>query len=291
MSAATFLPRQAWQPLTPRGVAAFALAPLNRLWLAHGVVAMLCAVTTVWFVNTSWLPVIRQALARLPSGAGIRAGRLHWVGDSPVRLAENRFLALVVDEKDVRAGGRVADFEVVFRGTNVALSSLLGSVQVAYPPQGWILSLDPAEAIPWWGAWESPLQALLGVAVALSLMIVWFVLATLYCPFVRLFGLSIHRQLGWGASWKLAAASLMPGATLMIIGLFCYATLGFDLIRVSLIFLLHFLTGWVYLVVASYFLPTVAESAAASESSFDRSGKTPPAPPPPQNPFASSPKS
>ena len=41
----------AWEPFTPRGVAAFAGAGLGRLWLVQFVVAMLAAAAVVWFVH------------------------------------------------------------------------------------------------------------------------------------------------------------------------------------------------------------------------------------------------
>jgi hypothetical protein len=43
MSDTNIMPRQAWQPFTPRGVAAFAAASLGRLLLVQGLVAALVA--------------------------------------------------------------------------------------------------------------------------------------------------------------------------------------------------------------------------------------------------------
>src|SRR5579859_4979404 len=87
----------AWQPLTPRGVAAFADATFGRLFLFQGVVAALSALVVVWFVATHWFPTIKGGIDRLPAHGSIQAGQLNWGGDSPRLLAESRFLALVID--------------------------------------------------------------------------------------------------------------------------------------------------------------------------------------------------
>jgi hypothetical protein len=287
MSDSTTPPGFAWQPFTPRGVAAFSTAPWGRLLAVQGVVALLCGALAVWFVSADWLPVAREALGRLPAGAAIRGGVLRWNTNTPVRLAENRFLALVVDAKDAGMMGRVADLEIALHERRVTAASILGYVQMPYPAGGWVLSLDPAEAIPWWGAWEWPLRAVLGLAVMAGLMILWFALATVYCPAVWLFGFFANRWLGLAGSWKLSGAALMPGALVMGLGLFAYGALGLDLIRLGLVFVLHLVTAWVYLVASPFFLPLVPDVAAPSENPFAQPGhEDTPAPEPPENPFA-----
>ncbi len=282
------LPLQAWQPFTPRGVAAFAAARVGRLWLVQLLVAGVCATVVVWFVSADWLPVVRQAVGRLPPGACVRAGRLEWTAATPMRLAENRFLALVVDAKDAGTEGRVADLELVLHQTHLALGSLLGDVPVAYPSRGWSVSLDLATAAPWWGAWESPLLVMLWIGVVLGLMATWFVLATLYSPFVWAFGFFANRRLGWGAGWKLGGAALMPGAAVLVAGLVGYGALGLDLIRLGVLFLLHVITGWVYLLVSPYFLPVVQEAKSDPANPFGEASGGGAAPSSKgQNPFAS----
>src|SRR6185295_4390797 len=87
----------AWQPLTPRGVAAFARAPMWRLWLVQFLFAAAVAATVGWFLHVNWFPIIQQAVRRLPEQGEIRAGRLDWTNASPQLLAEGRFLAVSVD--------------------------------------------------------------------------------------------------------------------------------------------------------------------------------------------------
>ena len=287
MNDSTTQPGFAWQPFTPRGVAAFAAAPWGRLLVVQGLVAALCGALAVWFVSVNWLPVPREAIGRLPSGAAIRGGVLRWSTNTPVRLAENRFLALVVDTKGSGRMGGVADIKVALHATHFTVASILGYVQIPYPTGGWSLSLDPAEAIPWWGAWEGPLRAVLGLAVTAGLMTLWMGLATLYCPAVWLFGFFSNRWLGLAGSWKLCGAALMPGALVMGLGLFAYGALGLDLIRLGLVFVLHLLTGWVYLVASPFFLPLVPDVIAPSANPFAEAGyEDGSAPEPPENPFA-----
>jgi hypothetical protein len=287
MSETDFMPRHAWQPFTPRGVAAFALAPLGRLLLVQLVVAAFTAALLVWLVASNWLPVAREAIAGLPPGAAVRDGLLRWTTNTPVRLAENRFLALVVDARDTGRLGRVADLEVALHDTHFTVASLFGYAQFRYPAAGWVLSLDSAEVVPWWGAWELPLLAMLGAGAMLGLMAIWFVLATVYCLGAWALGLLANRKLGVRASWKLGGAALMPGALVLDLGLFSYGALGMDLIRLGLFFLLHLVAGWVYLGLSPYFLPRAAEADAVSGNPFAPPGQ--PENPPAsreQNPFA-----
>lgn len=281
------MPGSAWQPFSPRGVAAFAFAPWGRLLLVQGVVAMVCAAIVVWFVRTGWIPVVRETIPNLPAGAGVRGGILRWTTNTPVRLAEDRFLALVVDAQDTATAGRVADLEVTLHERHFTVASLLGEVRIAYPSGGWRLSLDAAEAGPWWGAWETPVLGLLFVAVTLGLMLTWFLLATLYCPAVWFFGVFINRWLGLAGSWKLSGAALMPGAAVVALGLVGYGVLGLDLIRLGLFFLLHLVTGWVYLAASPFFLPALPEAKTPAGNPFALEGSAKPARPrKDDNPFA-----
>jgi hypothetical protein len=255
-------PGRAWLPLTPRGVAAFAVAPWGRLLLAQGVVALFCAGVFVWFIAARWLPVAREAIARLPAGAAIRGARLQWTTNTPVRLAENRFLALAVDAQDTSAGGRVADLEITLHSTHLTARSLLGQARMNYPaPPGWVLRLDRDAAIPWWGAWETPLLTALGVTLALGLMALWFSVAVCYAPFIWGLGRLLQHPLGAGASWKLGGAALMPGALLLALGVAGYGAQALDLIRLGLVFLLHFVAGWVYVVAGACFVPPAPPAA------------------------------
>ena len=59
----------AWEPLTPRGVAAFARASWGRLWLAQLIVALLAGAVTTWFLYEEWLPVVYEIAGPLLESA------------------------------------------------------------------------------------------------------------------------------------------------------------------------------------------------------------------------------
>ena len=122
MSASDKTAQFAWQPLTVRGVAAFASARLGRLLLVQFIVALLTTASVVWFVHRAWFPIIGEAIRALPAEGRIRSGRLDWPGPSPVCLADGRFLAFIVDldhtgearspaHVQVKAAGGIRDFD------------------------------------------------------------------------------------------------------------------------------------------------------------------------------------
>jgi len=155
MNKPTMVPPRAWLPLTPRGVAAFARAPLGRLLLVQSVVAVVVAVVLVGFVSQHWSPVVQAAVRALPEGAAIRHRALQWPTNTPVRLAENRWLALGVNPGGAGRLGRVADLEITLCSNHVRTASLFGYMKWPYP-KGYIISLAPLDVIPWWQAWQAP---------------------------------------------------------------------------------------------------------------------------------------
>lgn len=272
MSGTPITPRHAWQPLTPRGVAAFATAPVGRLWLAQLAVAILVAVMIVWFVSANWFPVVREALRNLPSGALIRFGTLHWPNPSPVKLGESRALALTVDLQDAGSLGRVADVELALHERRFTVTSLLGYLEFPYP-RNWTITLARTEALAWWGAWEWALLTLLGVAVVLGLLLLWLVLGTVSCPLARGAAFFANRRLNWLGSWKLTGAAMLPAAFLVMTGLFFYGWLGMDLVKLLLFYLLHFVTTWIYIGVSPFFLPKDPAARSWSGNPFVPGGR------------------
>src|SRR2546423_14755104 len=61
------IPPAAWQPFTPRGVAAFASAGFGRIFLLLCTSALLSTGTVVWFLNTAWFPTFQAAIHELPA--------------------------------------------------------------------------------------------------------------------------------------------------------------------------------------------------------------------------------
>ena len=133
MSASADKAQIAWQPLTPRGVASFAHASLGRLLLVQLLVALLTAGATIWFLNTGWFPTINEAIRGLPPQGEIRSATLYWTGPSPARLAENRFLAVIVDLDHVGTARSPAHVQVELGRADLKVYSVLGDFQCAYP--------------------------------------------------------------------------------------------------------------------------------------------------------------
>src|ERR1051326_5853392 len=169
----------AWQPLTPRGVAAFAAASCGRLWLVQLVVAGFAGLCVIWFLNRAWSPVVAGAIQQLRGQSEIRRAKLSWAGPTPQVLGENRFVAVAVDLKHEGQARSPAHVQVELGENTVKIISIFGFMESAYPDR-WRVGLSRAEAEPWWGAWKPALLALSGGGTAIALMANWAVLGLLY---------------------------------------------------------------------------------------------------------------
>jgi hypothetical protein len=243
----------AWEPLTPRGVAAFAHARLGRLLLVQFIVAILTAVAVDFFLDVSCFPTISAAIKQLPDQGEIRANRLNWHGESPVLLAEGGFLAFDVDLEHTGQIQSPAQVRIEFGRESVRVFSLLGYHEWNYPP-GWIMAFNRTDLEPLWGAWKPDLPAIATGAVIVGLMLSWAFLATVYFFPARLICFFADRDLNFRQSWRLAGAALMPGALLLTAAIAFYALGALDLIQMSFAFGAHFVLGWIYLFISPLFL-------------------------------------
>ena len=267
----------AWQPLTPRGVAAFAHGSWRRLLMVQSVFAVLASATAVWSVSHAWLPVCEQAIRHMPPQGEIRFGKLDWHGEPAERLADSPWLAFSVDLTHSGQTRSPAHIQVEFGQSDVRMFSLFGFLQEGYSP-GWRLAFNRVELEPWWGAWVPQLLAGTAAAVLAGLFLVWAILATLYSLPAWLIGFFANRQLSWSGSWRLSGAALMPGALLVTTAAFLYS-LGFlDLIQFTAAVGIHFVIGWVYFVVGTLALPHHPGVSGPGKNPFV--GVTPRAPPP-----------
>lgn len=244
----------AWEPLTPRGVAAFAHASSGRLSLVQFLVAVVVAAAVVWFLHDAWFPTVRAAIERLPEQGEIRAGRLNWLGESPQLLAEGTFLSFNVDLEHTNNWRSPAHLQIEFGEKTVLVRSLPGHVQMGYPAK-WIISFNRKELTPWWGAWRPALLAGAALAVVAGLLLVWFVLGTLYAGPAWLLAFFANRDLRLHEACRLAGAALMPGALLMVAGILLYDVGVLDLVGLIFVTAGHFVLGWIYLVTSTLFLP------------------------------------
>lgn len=260
-------PLFAWQPITTRGVAAFARATFGRVLLVHFLVALVAAATVVWFFNTGWFPTITEAIRQLPAAGEIRSGKLDWREESPRRLAEGHFLALAVDLKHEGELRSPAHVEVEFGTTDVKIVSLLGFVQRSYPP-GLIIAFNRDELEPRLGAWKPAILAIAAASVITGLMLSWIFLATLYSLAAWLFGFFSNRDLSLAGSWRLAGAALMPGALFLSGALVLYGAGALDIVRLAVAAGLHLLIGWFYLFAGVSCLPRHPQAPAAKANPF-----------------------
>lgn len=246
-------PAFAWEPITPRGVAAFARGSFERLFVMQAVVALLGAAAVVWILFDGIFPTIDTAISQLPDAGEIQAGKLDWRDDSPALLAEGRILAISVDLEHGGSLRSPADFQLEFGRDTVRVFSLFGEAELAYPP-GYIIAANQTDARPAWGAWAPDILGLAAIGTFFGLLLAWALLATIYFLPVWLICLFTNRDLNFRASWKLAGAALMPGALLLSLSLVFYDLGGFDLVQLCFAFGMHLVIGWIYLFVSPMFL-------------------------------------
>lgn len=258
------------QPLTPGGVAAFAHASLGRLLAAELIVALFVSFVGVWFLRAAWFPVVREAIQQLPEHGGLLFGELQWDIDTPRTLAEGKFLAIVVDLEGAGSAGRVADLQIELGRKSLKLCSLFGCLKLPYP-QGWVVGLNRTELSPWWDAWQLAMLVGLAALIATSLIVAWSLLAAVYAAPVRLLAFLYDLDAGWLASWRLASAALLPGALFFAAALFLYRVNVADLVRLLFASALHFVVGWIYLLVSPFFLPRISGVPRRDANPFARS--------------------
>jgi hypothetical protein len=237
-------------------VAAFARTSFERLLVVQSVFALLAAVAVVWVLSDGIFPTIDSAITELPEMGGIHGGQLDWRDDSPVLLAEGRIFALGVDLEHGGALRSPADFQFEFGRDSVRIFSLFGEAEVDYPP-GYVIAVNQSDARPAWGAWAPDILALAAIGTFFGLLLVWAVLATVYMLPVWLICFFANRDLNFRASWRLAAAALMPGAALMTLAPVLYNLGAFDLVQLCFAFGMHLVIGWIYLFVSPLFLNRV----------------------------------
>jgi hypothetical protein len=253
-------PTFAWEPLTPRGVAAFARAKFSRLLLVQFIFALLAAASVAWFLYDGCFPILRAAIQNLPAAGQIRFGRLDWSGASPQSLAAGRFLAFDVDPDHSGQIQSTADFQIEFGRETVRIFSLLGYEDFQYP-SGQIFSFNRTDLGPLWGAWSAEILLAAAAATVIVLLLIWWILAAIYFLPVWVLGFFANRDLNFRSSWKLSGAALMPGALLMATAIFFYDFGEVSLVQFGFVFGAHFVLGWIYLFVSLPFAPSIAAAS------------------------------
>lgn len=253
-------PRHAWQPFTPRGIAAFGVSSFARLVIVQVTVALLVIFALLWCLRLTWLPVMAQAIQQLPNTGAIRHGELNFPGASPQRLAENAHLAIIVDVSGARSSGQIADVEVTFEKSRVIFRGALGAWWQKYNPN-YAISFNRAEVQSGWDAWRWVVLTLISLAMAVFLFASWWTLSFLYTPLVKFIAFFADRGVTWRGAWRLSGAALMPGACLMALGLVLYGFHALHVFHFGLLFALHGVVGLVFVCTSPFFLPRLVDTA------------------------------
>lgn len=257
----------AWQPLTFTGVAAFAFARIGRLILWQLIVAGITAAAMLWFLRTNWHPVVSEAIARLPDQGLIQNQQLSVPLNGTTVLAENSFLAFIADPEGVGTPTLSADLRVEFHRRGASVCSVFGCLPVAYP-EGFIVQFNRPELESHWGAWKPTVNWGAALGTIVWLLLTWTVLATVYCPFVRLYAFYKDRQLTLAGSWKLSAAALLPAALVATVCIVLYGLGVLNLLQFLIFWGLHLAVGWVYLVVSPLRLPRISDAPPKTKNPF-----------------------
>jgi hypothetical protein len=253
----------AWEPLTPRGVAAFARATPSRLFLVQFIVALLAAVSVVWFLHDGCFPTVSAAIQNLPAAGEIRSARLDWQGNSPQLLSEGRFIAFDVDLNHSGQIHPLADVQIEFGGETIHVFSLPGYSEWNYP-RGYIIPFNRTDLEPQWGAWAMELLFMAGVVLVIGFMLGWWLLATIYFIPVWVLGFFTNRDLNLRQSWRLAGAALMPGALLAAASVLLYNSGFLNFVSLGFIFIAHLVLGWIYLFLSLFFVPRISSTSSGA---------------------------
>jgi hypothetical protein len=241
------------QPLTFGGVARLAICSFGlwAFWMTS--LAVLSAVVAILFLHVAWVPVIVETIELLPETGVIQQQELRW-DEGPVRVTKGKFLSVVIDPHETFEPGQTADLQVELGRKEIRFRSLFGYLPLPYPP-GIILSVNRKELEPWWGAWRPALAVGIGVGVVISLWCVWSLLALIYLWPVLVVAFYADRRVTWKVAWRLAAASMLPGALFLNLAILAYAFHHLNVVQLIFAAVLHVLIGWIYVLVSPLSLP------------------------------------
>jgi hypothetical protein len=258
-----------WQPITPRGVAEFARASLARLLVYQSLFALILAASVAWLLYATVYPSLETAIGRLPNEGEIRIGALQWKSESPVLLSEARVISVAVD---LEHSGQIrvpSDIFVEFGSESCRVFSFAGFLEFPYL-RDYIIAFNRPTLVPWWGAWRAPILALATLSSLLGLLLLWWFLATLYCPVALLIGFYANRRASLSEAWRLCAAAAMPAGVALWVGLLLYGTAAISLLPFILLVILHVVLIWIYAGVSVAFLPPDG-TAAIRKNPFRKS--------------------
>ena len=251
-------PASAWQPFTPAGVARFGYATPARLIAICGVIALVCVITIVTFVNQSYVPVLEEAINALPEQAALRDGYLHWPGLAATKLAANKFLSIHANPSGEILPRESSDLQAELGTAGVSIRSAIGYSPLPYPRTTQV-PLNKDEMLSLWGAWKPAGFAALALVTTLALVLSWSLLASLFFVPVMIIAYYSDRALTLAGAWRLAFAALMPGALLMCFGITLYSLGEISPLLLAVLAAAHLLVSVVYVIFSPLCLDPVPE--------------------------------
>jgi hypothetical protein len=256
MSDKPITPKHAWQPLTPRGVAAFAHASGMRLFVIQCAVAAVVCAACLWFVTSQYFPVVRDAIQSLPGQSVIQNSRLEAGTNAPRLLAGNRKLEFVLDPRKEGGVSGAADVSVILTVRSLQFCGVLGCAILEYE-HGYVITLSRSALAPRWEAWREPIAILFCLALFLQLLINWWVLGTVFTPVVKLISFFTDREVTWAGSWRVSNAALLPGAFIVVFGVILYGLNAIDSFQLALFYVLHLVCDIAFVCTSPFFLPKI----------------------------------
>lgn len=278
-----------WQPLTPKGAAAFAVASFTRLYVVLLCFALGTGFAVAFFLSQMCVPAIDRTLRQMPETAVLSLGEIFAL-DQAVS-ANTPFLSIDVDVSAEVPNPHASDVRLLIHRTGWKACSVLGCFEQSFAPDA-TYALGPSHLGPKWAAWKPLvfLVAILGTVV--WLIVCWTVLATLYWLPLWVSALIARRQLGCIGAWKTAAAGLMPGCALMTAAIVLYTVRWIDLPTLAFFNAAHLVVGWIFLGVVVALLPRkeAKANAAAGPNPFGDAPRANPFEAPPADKPASAKK-
>ena len=245
-----------WLPITFSGVASLALGPKWRFRVVRLILAVASSVVVTWYWQAVVARSIRSSVWHLTSQGAIQGGRLEWTGPPTAVLCESPHLSILISLNGGEEAGQVTDFQIELGRTAFRFRSMFGKFALPYRPE-WRLDLRRETLEPWWGAWEPALLAGVFCASVLGLHLIWMSLGAFYGLGMWLYVLYLDRAAGWGVCWRASQAALVPGALLIDLAIVGYSVAQIDLLGFLFAAGLHFVVGWIYLILAPWHFPRV----------------------------------
>lgn len=273
----------AWQPFTFRGVAAFSRTRFGRVLVAQLIVALALAASVIWFLQNTWFPRALEAIRALPRTGSIEGGQLSTPRTTAAPLAADHFISFAINFEQAPSPGEVADVRVELHRRNFTICSILGCLLGYYPPG--TVQFNQPELEAWWGAWRITLYAAIILGVVTFLFASWLVLACLYIVPVALTAYFKDRDVSLAGCWKLTCAALLTPALALGAGIALYGLGWIDLLRLLILWILHFPMGWIYLHYAIRRLPPVQVPGTPGSPKVNPFTEPKSKKPPRRNPF------